>query len=70
MSLYALRLYGTQPLSAGFKPTEKVGVFQPVFVEPGPERSVQINIIHVDDLKETEKDLKKYGIRVDRMHLI
>ena len=61
-SFYLLRLYGTDFLFAGFKPTDKVGVFQPVFVEPAVGRAVQANVIHADDLPETEKDLLKYGI--------
>jgi hypothetical protein len=69
MSLYALRLYGTNHFFAGFKPTGKVGVFDPAFVEPGKEKHVQVNIIHIDDLPETENDLKKMGITTTRIHL-
>lgn len=69
MNLYVLRLYGTNHFFAGFKPTEKIGVFQPIFVEAGVERAPQVNLVHENDLPETEKDLKKFGIVVERQLL-
>ena len=73
---YVLRLYGTSSLFAGFKQremsmcsTEEVRGPEPVFVCPGPGRSVQASIIHCDDVKETEKDLKKFQITVERIQI-
>lgn len=66
---YLLRLYSTGELFAGFKPTGKLGLFDPAFVAPGPGKSVQAQIIHEDDIEETEKDLRDLHYRADRVQV-
>lgn len=56
-------------LFAGFRPPREFGEFKPAFVKPAKGVPVQANIIHEDDLEETEQDLIRYKIKTDRVQV-
>lgn len=68
---YLLRLYSTGELFAGFAGWKPAGkhIYEPVFVKPDPGKPVQAQVIHEDDIEETEKDLRNLNYRVDRVQV-
>jgi len=53
----------------GFTSTKILGKFRPVFLQPMKGASVQANVIHAHDVCETEDDLRKAGIEVERVQV-
>lgn len=46
-----------------------MGKFVPHFGKPAPKASIQANVIHEDDIEETQIDLRSCGFETDRVQV-